>query len=426
MSYIRMIIALGITLLLIIKTNNKKNLIIPVCLIYYLIQTLNDIFNVGAPIELANSFGISYQFGDSLLLVFVSVLILDLFHNPYVKFNFINKLLAIIVMLFLISLITGLTQFGLNSEWMGDLRSIGLFIFGILFFTRFYNLLDLYKYLKLLDRVMMLILLISITLWGLDICMGVHVLSSQYNATLSDGGSTMRFIQSYQVLGLALYSLFLTSKDIKEKKIIGFKASLCLLTVILFQHRSIWMALGLGLVAIVISEWAEKRMSYKLFLQCIAIVLIGTSIIILGSGDIAENIRNSIKVFQNLILGGSLEGSTANTRVNVWNAVMEDLSGLSLIIGRPFGYGYGQSIGWNTSPHSGFIRLLGRTGYLGIALFIILIIYIVIKCVKEKKYSLGYLICVITFMYGYDFTWLCGSIIGCYIAVIQKKPRQII
>ena len=424
MGYVRMIIALGITLLLIVKINNKINLIIPVCIIYNLALTLNDIFNAGSPIELANAFGISYQFGDTLLLIFISVLLLDILYNSYIKRNFSNVLLTIIVTLIMISLVTGALQFEFNAEWMGDLRSIGLFISGILFFARLYDKLNLKKNSKFLDYTMTVILLVSAFLWILDIVLGVHILASQYNATLSDGGSTMRFIQPYQVLSLALYSLLLVSRDIKEKGTIGLKACVYILAVILFQHRSIWLALGLGLVVIVISQCAEKKMSYKLFLQCITIVLLGGSIIIFGNGDITRNIRNSAEVFQTLVSGGSLEGTTANIRVNVWSAVMEDLSGLSLIIGRPFGYGYGHSIGWNTSPHSGFIRFLGRSGYLGILLLIILVLYIVVKFIQSKNYSLGYLVCIIAFMYGYDFTWLCGAIIGCYLGCVKKDKTK--
>lgn len=419
-----MALALGITLLIIAKVSNNKNLIIPICIIYNFIRTLNDIFNAGNPIELANAFGISYQFNDLIILILIGVLLLDLRYTAIISRNISNCLIFLITLLTGFSLVSGASQFGFSSEWMGDLRSVGSFILGIIFFARFYDSLDFKKYLKFLDRAMAIILLVSIVLWTLDLGMGINVLPSQYNATLSDGGSTMRFVQPYQVLGIALYGLFLVSKDIEEKGIIRLKASIYVLAVILFQHRSIWLATGLGLVIIVISQWSKRKMTYKLFFQCIAIILIGGGIILLGRGDIVENMRNSAEVLQAFLTGGSLEGTTANTRVNVWNAVIEDLSGLSFIIGRPFGYGYGRSIGWSTSPHSGIIRFLARTGYLGLFLLIILILYVVIKLASKKQYSLGYLVCIIAFMYGYDFTWLCGAVIGCYIAASKNTFRH--
>lgn len=424
MSYIRMALALYVTLLIIAKVSNNKNAIIPICIIYNFIRTLNDIFNAGYPIELANAFGISYQFNDLIILIFIGVLLLDLRHTAIINRNILNFLVFLITLLTGFSLVLGASQFGFGSEWMGDLRTVGSFILGIIFFARFYDYLDFKKYLKFLDRVMAIILLLSIALWTLDLGMGIRVLTSQYGATLSDGGSTMRFIQPYQVLGLALYGLFLINKDIEEKGIIRLKASIYVLAVILFQHRSIWLATGLGLIIIVISQWSERKMSYKLLFQCIAIVLIGGSIILFGSGDIVENIRNSTEVFRALLSGGSLEGTTANTRVNVWNAVIEDLSGLSFIIGRPFGYGYGSSIGWNTSPHSGIIRFLARTGYLGLFLLIILLLCIAVKFIRNKEHSLEYLVCIIAFIYGYDFTWLCGAVIGCYIAASKNTFRD--
>lgn len=419
-----MALALGITLLVIAKVNNNKNLIIPVCIVYNFVRTLNDIFNAGYPIELANAFGISYQFNDLIILIFIGVLLLDLRYTPIISKNILNCFIFLITLLTGFSLVSGASQFGFSSEWMGDLRSVGSFVSAILFFVRFYSYLDFKKYFNFLDRMMAIILLLSIALWTLDLGMGIHVLPSQYNATLSDGGSTMRFVQPYQVLGIALYGLFLVNKDIDEKGIIRLKASIYVLTVILFQHRSIWLATGLGLVIIVIGQCSKRKLTYKLLLQYLAIVLIGGGIILFGSGDIVENIRNSTEVLQAFLSGGSLEGTTANTRVNVWNAVIEDLSGLSSIIGRPFGYGYGRSLGWTTSPHSGIIRFLARTGYLGLFLLIILILYVVIKFISKKQYTLGYLVCIVAFMYGYDFTWLCGAVIGCYIAASKNTFRH--
>lgn len=424
MAYIMMAMALLISLLLIIFVCNNKNLIIPICIIYYFICVVNDIFNAGAPLEIANILDISYQLSDVLMFIFIGVLLVDIVQRPCIMRTGGNAILSSIVVLTGISLISGALQFGLISEWIGDLRTIGFFVAAILFFARFFNVLNISKYLKMLDVVMIVILLLSLILWGLDIFLGIHLLESQYNATLSDGGSTMRFIQSYQVLGLALYSLFLVNKDIKEKGIIGLKACLFILAVIMFQHRSIWLAMGLGLIAIIISTWSAKRITFRLFLECIIIFMGGLIVVLFAGGNIIENVRNGLELLQKMLTGSSLEGTTASTRVSVWIAVIEDLTGLSMVIGRPFGYGYAHSIEWNTSPHSGFIRLLGRTGYLGFCLFIILILYIAVKFIKGKKHSLAYLVCIIAFMYGYDFTWLCGVAIGCYIAVIKPEYKD--
>ena len=83
------------------------------------------------------------------------------------------------------------------------------------------------------------------------------------------------------------------------------------------------------------------------------------------------------------------------------------------MIGRPYGYGYGRSIGWKTSPHSGFIRFIGRTGCIGAGLAVCLLTFIIVKLIRKGNARfLPYVICVIGFIYGYDYTWLCGVIIG--------------
>ena len=58
MGYIKMLIAIAVTIFAIIKINNQKKYIVPVCAIYFLVNVLNDIFNAGSPIHLADAFGI--------------------------------------------------------------------------------------------------------------------------------------------------------------------------------------------------------------------------------------------------------------------------------------------------------------------------------------------------------------------------------
>ncbi len=422
MGYIRMVLALIITLLVIIKVNNRKEYIVPICVIYYLGTVLIDIFMAGKPIELANAFGISYQWSDTLLLIFAGLLIFDICKNSKIKCSSFNLFISVMTVLLLSSALLGAIQFGITAQWMGDIRSIFLFLFSILFSTRLFRTEYISKYINWIDKTMNTIVLISVILWGMDIIFGFHPLLSQYNATLSDGGSTMRFIQPYEVICIALYALYLVRKDIKTRNIIGIKALLFVLVVILFQHRSIWMSLFAGMLVIIVCEFENKRISARLFFEVLGIFILGLMIVLFSQGDIINNIKDSFGVFVNLITGGSLENTTASTRVDVWDAVRDDLTGIAKIIGRPFGYGYGRSIGWTTSPHSGYIRFLARTGYLGIAMLICLMINIFYKAVKEKMlYIPEFIICVATYMYGYDFTWSCGVVLGAGVALIYVR-----
>lgn len=427
MNYIRMIIALLVTLFIIIKVNNKKELIIPVCILYYFIAVLNDIFNAGTPIHLADAFGVSYQFSDTLLLVFLGDLLIDIFCNPFLKRRKINFLLAYLTTATMFSMFLGIMQYGMNSEWMGDLRTIGLFITALLYFSRFYDIAYIKKYLWLIDTIMNIILLISIILWGLDIFLGIHVLASQYNGTLSDGGSTMRFIQSYEVLGIAIYALYLIRKDIRTNNIIGIKSILYSGAVIFFQHRSVWVAFGIGVIVILLSEFKYRKIALKLFLQIIFIAFLCTLIVILGSGNINKNIQESFSLFGRMKSGASLDNTTAGTRIAVWKAVLVDLTGMAIFFGRPFGYGYAINIGWSTSPHSGYIRMLGRTGYAGLTVILLLLGYLMISMIKKQRvYAMEFLVCVTVFAYSYDFTWLCGSVIGCCVALVYKNDNHIL
>ena len=406
---------LALTLFLIYKVTEDKEKIFVILILYYFITVVNDIFFMST-IELANAFGFSYQLSDMLAIVLLGTVLIDLFKNPYLKNNLTNLFLIFISALLVASMVSGLSRYGISAEWMGDLRTNSVFLFSIFYFARFDILQDAKKYRRLLDSVMTIILAISCILWALDILIGFHPLLSQFNATLSDGGSTMRFVQPYEVLGIALYALLLLEENLNIKGYIKFRTILFSAAVILFQHRSIWMAWGCGFIVVLLVTMKNTRITKKLFLQVILLIAFCFIVLNMGSGQLIENISKSFEIVGKMMNGVAIENSTADTRTQVWNAVLEDLSGTALLFGRPYGYGYGRSIGWETSPHSGFIRFLGRTGYIGAGLAICLLIYVVVKLTLKGRNGnakfLPYLICVIGFMYGYDYTWLCGVVIG--------------
>lgn len=403
---------LAFTLFLISKLTADKGKIFVILILYYFITVVNDIFFM-LTIELANAFGFSYQLSDMLAIVMLGTVLVDLLKKPCLKNNLTNLFLLFISALLIASMVNGLSRYGFSAEWMGDLRTNSVFLFSIFYFARFDVLQDAKKYRRLLDFVMTIILAISCVLWALDILIGFHPLLSQYNATLSDGGSTMRFLQPYEVLGVALYALLLFEENLNIKGYLKSRTILFSAAVILFQHRSIWMAWGCGFIAVLFVTMKNTRITKKLFLQVILLIASCFIVLNMGSGQLIENISKSFEIIGKMMSGVAIENSTADTRTQVWNAVLEDLSGTALLFGRPYGYGYGRSIGWKTSPHSGFIRFVGRTGYIGAGLAICLLIYVVVKLTLSGNAKfLPYLICVIGFMYGYDYTWLCGVVIG--------------
>ena len=403
---------LALTLFLIYKVTENKGRIFAILILYYFITVINDILFMST-IELANAFGFSYQVSDMLAIVMLGTVLIDLVKNPCLRNNLINLFLLFISALLVVSMVNGLSIYGISAEWMGDLRTNSVFLFSVFYFARFDVFQDAKKYRRLLDSVMTIILVISCALWALDILIGFHPLLSQFNATLSDGGSTMRFIQSYEVLGIALYALLLLEENMSIEGYVKFRTILFTAAVILFQHRSVWMAWGCGFIVILLISMKKARIKKKLFLQLLLLITFCFIVLNMGSGQLSENISKSFELIGKMIKGESIEHTTADTRTQIWNAVIEDLSGSALLIGRPYGYGYGESMGWKTSPHSGYIRFIGRTGYIGAGLAVCLLAFIIVKLIRKGNARfLPYLICAIGFMYGYDYTWLCGVIIG--------------
>lgn len=425
MEYLRMIIVLSITMFLIFKVYKNSKLIVPICGVYFFVLALNDIFNAGEPLELANAFGVSYQIGDMMLLIFTGALIVDLAHYPVILYNRANCFVFYILVACGCSMFSGFVEYGASSEWIGDVRSFGLFIMGMLFFARFFEAESYGKYIIFIEILMFVILVTSVVLWGLDIGFGIHPLISQSNATLSDGGSTMRFVQPYQALVMALYVLYLVRKSIRKNQCISLKAIVYFVAVILFQHRSVWLALGMGLIVILYTECVRRKVSFKLSLQVGVLIIAAVGVVLIGTDDITENIRNGFELMDKMATGASLENTTASTRMDVWGSVLQDLSGIALLVGRPFGYGYGNEMGWETSPHCGYIRMIGRTGYIGVGVFFVLLLHVMIHTLLKKKcLGLEFIVCIVFFMIAYDFTWSCGMVIGCYMAMLVSENRK--
>lgn len=403
---------LAFSLFLIYKLTIDKGKIFAMLILYYFITVINDIFFMST-IELANAFGFSYQLSDMLAIVMLCTVLIDLLKNPFLKNNLINLFLLFISVLLAVSMVIGLSRYGISAEWMGDLRTNSVLLFSVFYFARFDVFQEAKKYRRLLDFVMTIILMILCVLWTLDILIGFHPLRSQFNATLSDGGSTMRFVQSYEVLGIALYALLLLEENMNKEGYLKLRTILFTAAVILFQHRSVWMAWGCGFIAVLFISMKVARLTKKLFFQLLLLTAFCFIVLNMRSGQLSENIAKSFELLGKMMKGESIEHTTANTRTQVWNSVLADLSGIALLFGRPYGYGYGRSIGWKTSPHSGFIRFIGRTGYIGAGLAVCLFSYIIVKLIRQGNTRfLPYLMCVIGFMYGYDYTWLCGVIIG--------------
>lgn len=79
----------------------------------------------------------------------------------------------------------------------------------------------------------------------------------------------MRFVQPYEVLGIALYALLLLEENLNKKGDLKFRTILFSAAVILFQHRSIWMAWGCGFIVVLLVTMRNTRITRKLFLQVI-------------------------------------------------------------------------------------------------------------------------------------------------------------
>ena len=122
---------LALTLFLIYKVTEDKGKIFVILISYFFITVINDIFFMST-IELANAFDFSYQLSDMLALVMLGTVLIDLLKKPCLKRNLINLFLILISALLALSMMSGLSSYGISSEWMGDLRTNSVFLFSTL------------------------------------------------------------------------------------------------------------------------------------------------------------------------------------------------------------------------------------------------------------------------------------------------------
>ena len=418
MGYIKTIFWLGVTLFCIIKINEKKSRMILLCAIYF-VNVINDIF-LGSVLELANCFGISYQAADFMILTALGSLVLDIIKKARIRRQYENLFLAIIFLLFFKGVIGGILKFGASSEVIGDFRTIGIFIIYIIWFARFFDLDFLKKKITLIDNIMICLSIIVVVVWIGDLVFGIRFLYSQYSGTLSDGGSSLRIVQSYNVMGFLFYSLYLLQKDIFTYGRISFKTIYFWGITILFQHRSVWLAAACGLVVMIVQLIIKKRVNKKIIIQFMGGVALVVILLTISSGALIENINHSWQLFLNILSGEDVANTTAATRQMVWKAAIEDLTGLEKCIGQVFGAGYARSIGWETSPHSGYVRLFCRFGYVGSIAMIAIIVMIIRKNKSKIPLVIEFIVCILGFMYSYDFGLLCGCIIGATISIVNQ------
>ncbi|MBS0446510.1 MAG: O-antigen ligase family protein [Proteobacteria bacterium] len=223
-----------------------------------------------------------------------------------------------------------------------------------------------------LARMRTMVILAALCLVGLTFvrwaAFGAGVDLGPFQAFVVDGNN-FRVVSAGQALIIGVGALLLIQRWLLRQAGSGSisLAVVFLLTLVALQHRSVWVAVLIGLATMVMLQRKQLgRSSGSLLLVLGLGIALIVPVLILGlGGGVSETVAASAREAVS-------SRSTFTGRAEGWKALLTDwkAGGLhSYVLGQPFGSGYareqqGSTVAW--SPHNYYIHVLLRTGVLGL------------------------------------------------------------
>lgn len=210
-----------------------------------------------------------------------------------------------------------------------------------------------------------------------------------------------------------------------------------LLTVVILQHRSVWVSLLLGTMCLV---WARRKGQGALAALRVMAVLTLPLAVLFAMPDQAGGVVASIKGAAGSAV--STKEGTMVARVGNWQQLLANWSGsnspVTYLIGKPYGSGYnpvetedGQEM-VDMVPHNHFVHILYRGGLLALLATLTLFYQLWVAAVAGARRADRYWapclvgVCGAFFAYfiPYWATYGCGILIGVAISYLGiRRPR---
>ncbi|MCD8016077.1 MAG: O-antigen ligase family protein [Lachnospiraceae bacterium] len=397
-------------------TINHRECMFKFMLFHFVLRMINHTFPVYS-LEIVTLAGVSIYINDFYLLILLALIILQ---NGFGKI-IINRgegLFYAFVLVALFSIVFGVLQYGLISDWFNETRKFLHLILPIIYYAS--SPVELNNENKrILQLLMRSILAYCIVCWISALIFGVYLTS---NGTLRCLGSDYAFFVS-------VYTIYLVYNDlvISENKKISFETVLFILAIILLQHNTVYASIGASIAVILLFKFGnvfleKPRWIVQLIAICvILVVFLNTSI---GS-RILTPILSTFDKFNELSESMSGEETgTIGTRITLWQSLIATLSSpLEWLFGKNIGTGYHvtwRGNEWTASAHSGYIETLMRTGLVGCICLIGSIIRNVVQHIRERDVLVAsILVSVLVYWYSYSYTSEIGFLIGMSFAILN-------
>ena len=244
-------------------------------------------------------------------------------------------------------------------------------------------------------------------------------------ASVGDGSrQTGRVLVASQALPLLLSAgtLFLNpSGSARVRPRFAFMSSLVFLAVVLLaQHRSVWGAAGVGMVAVLL--WSGRTY----IRQRVFVLLIGAAWLALVGW-----ISGVLDPSSNVDAGEALDTRTYRWRTSSWQSLIDEAFNrgpVSVLGGEPFGTGYLRQLDtglWTSaSPHNWYVMVFLRLGLIG--LFLLVAILISALAASRGVASLWTFVIAAVIVYGWSYNadWFIAPWLGAAITVSLGSRRK--
>lgn len=318
------------------------------------------------------------------------------------------------------SVIVGLKQNGLGSDWISEIRKFSKIVILCIYFSKYpveFNNTNM----KVLNLTMRGILVFCWLCWGSALGIGVYI----------TGNNSLRCIGSDWAFILSVYTAYLFYRDLilSENKKVTIETLLYTVSIIILQHNSVYMTLAGGILTILIIKRDYLFRKHNMWvLQVVGVLVIGSVVLsMIPNSPLITMISTTMDKFSQALstTSGSEEG-TIGTRYIVWKELIATLNS-------PFDWMFGKSMGtgyhvrymnsvWQNSPHSGYVEGLMRVGLIGMICLIGQIINNLFRHIRRgDAVWAAFLIMTLIYWYSYSYTVEIGFLIGMSMAIASNN-----
>ena len=324
-------------------------------------------------------------------------------------------LMAVFVVMIVQSALRGVMVFGVVSEFLSDLRKYLYFIVAILYFWKMpFKRMDDEFWKKL-----------EIIFWCITIYMWVIMAFYFAGHPLGERASQRPLLADYAIV----YTIYLAIRwyqDMVLKKSGKISRTTLVFTVTLIFNRfnTTWASLGVAVGVLLLGRLWDKnhgKISNIFYIQLAAVIL-GAVYFMRFGNDVTEALIETTEKFD------ASQDNTFSSRIELWKSLMTFVKGHYAVIGYPFGSGFHaiyRGSKWQVSPHNGYLEVLLRSGYIGLAALVGSMITIITKALRQHMIlPVMILATCMTYWISYSLTLEQGVFIGLCVRAVLGQQRE--